>query len=735
MDALRWYDGEVLTPLRQLAKKKNQHPDEIDLTPFMYIQAGSRELMGKPGCGGCHPGGGALEFDRDGQRYDRRLKAEPELAQSLDGDYHKSHWDRTGVVEADCFICHLPGYNFKLRVKQLKNWNYRWATVAASGIGQVKGNVKEGGQPRVTYNERLFNADGKIVLDLSYPPPSENCVFCHGMSDRKKRGFSWNDPHNHDVHNLRGMACAHCHPGDLEHNFAKGDERVSTVRDDLDGTIRTCAQCHQEGFMGAPRPRHTSIRPNHLDRLDCEFCHIPELHVAGGAGFDVTTGAMQNFPTWGAKKIGARFDWHPRYERGEDGKLEPVNPLLGTIYTNRNGDGIFYPLFAREIKKAYTRIVERLGDRPKGRPVLQTREQIGWMLQALRETLTGNQRFTAVSPNLHRGGRIYTLDGSGQVTVEEDHTWAGHMEAFNINHNVAPAKQALGAGGCEDCHSTQSHVFRGPVLTNLMAEDGEPEFTRSGRLFGCRPWSFLLNMIHQQYLTPYVSLIIFLLVFLIILHYTGQGPKTLAAQMGGELLRFRLSERWTHMVRMVTFLLLWFTGAIFFYNAVGVMNVFFSSPHQAVTYHWAAGLIFCAASIVSVGLWAKDARWASYDPEWMKKQGGYIGGKEVDVPAGRLNAGQKIFFWLSTWLTVLIGITGIFLMFKHRLPLTLTCLMSTIHGFVAIFFTATILAHAYLGTIANPGTWRVLLDGRVSREWAKKHHSEWLKQIDKKSDS
>ncbi len=28
------------------------------------------------------------------------------------------------------------------------------------------------------------------------------------------------------------------------------------------------------------------------------------------------------------------------------------------------------------------------------------------------------------------------------------------------------------------------------------------------------------------------------------------------------------------------------------------------------------------------------------------------------------------------------------------------------------------LAHAYLGTIANPGTWRVLIDGSVTREWA-----------------
>ena len=173
-----------------MAKKKNSNPDEIDITVFQWVASGSLKKMAKPGCGGCHPGGGGLEFDRDGQRYDKTLQANPELAKSLDGDYYKSHWDKSGVVEADCFICHLPKYDFGLRNKHLKLWNFKWASTAASGIGQVSGFVKESQTPKVVYNKRLFNDDGKIVLDLAYPPPAENCNFCHSMSDLKKRGFS-----------------------------------------------------------------------------------------------------------------------------------------------------------------------------------------------------------------------------------------------------------------------------------------------------------------------------------------------------------------------------------------------------------------------------------------------------------------------------------------------------------------------------------------------------------------
>jgi cytochrome b subunit of formate dehydrogenase len=40
-----------------------------------------------------------------------------------------------------------------------------------------------------------------------------------------------------------------------------------------------------------------------------------------------------------------------------------------------------------------------------------------------------------------------------------------------------------------------------------------------------------------------------------------------------------------------------------------------------------------------------------------------------------------------------------------------------------------VLAHAYLGTVANPGTWRVLVDGSVTREWAEHHHPNWYRAL------
>ena len=729
-----------------MAKKNNDNPDQIDLTTFEWINVGPRDPEGitSPTCGSCHPGGGGLEYDRDGRRYDTRLQAEPSLAQRLDGDYYQSQWDKTGVVEADCFVCHLPDYNFPERTRQLKMLNYKWASTAASGIGQVKGFVRDGQKPTVTYNKRLFNDDGKIVLDLAYPPPAQNCVFCHGISDVKKRGFSWNDRVNHDIHNLQGLNCAHCHQAiedkklgitKTNHNFAKGDENVSTVRDDLDYVnFKTCRQCHEEGYMGAPRPAHLSIRPNHLDKLACEVCHIPALHRAGFEGFDVTTGMMVNYPKMlpepGAKMVGAEFTWQPAFQRDEHGKLWPVNRFNSVFFTNQDKDGILYPLFARELKKGFEKAKPQLKPKNPKKPELHTPEQIKIALTALTETLKGNKRFQQVKPYFHKGGMVYHLDNKGEVVAEEDHTWAGHLEGFNINHNVAPAGLALGAGGCGDCHSTEAHMFKGQIVTDLFGPDGKPLTISSGKLFGCQPWAFYVNQFHQTYLSPYVAILLMVLVFGLVLHYTGQGPKgSDFTYEPAEILRFRLSERWTHMVRLITFLLLTLTGYIFFYNNVTMLRMFFSSPQSAVIFHWVTGLIFLAASVASLTLWAKDARFAPYDKEWLAKRGGYLGGQEVEVPAGRLNAGQKIFFWLTVVLSLVMGVTGVLLIFKNSLPLSFNCVMSTIHGLLAVIFVAAIIAHAYLGTIANPGTWRAMVDGKVSRKWAKKHHSEWYKEV------
>jgi formate dehydrogenase gamma subunit len=698
---------------RQMAKKENNHPDEIDLTPYNFIGEASYTKSG-PTCGGCHAGGGGLEFDREGNRYDEYLAEDPDLRESLDGDYYQSDWDKSGVVEADCFICHYPDYNFEERIDQLRAHNYQWAVVAASGIGLVEGSVDDGDVPRVSYNKRFFNSDGTFVFSPSWPPPDDNCMFCHSRSDVKKRGFSWNDLHNPDVHQQQGMSCIQCHPAGEDHQLAKGDVSQSAVAPELDKTMTSCAECHYEGLYGASRPEHSSVRPSHLDRIACESCHIHTLRRAAINGIDITSGEQEfiiNPRT--AEMFGDTATWYPIYERRDDEKIYPFNSILTVWFANFDSDSIAYPLFAREHSEAWELYSDELP------------EEIIAGLKAVARSLEGNERFNIINPVFIKGGKGYVLDSNGELSQFE-HTVKCDA-SLSISHNVS--RRALGAGGCWDCHSRGAHFFKGQRVIDLYGEDGQPITKSIGRYWGCNPVAFEVNTFHQEFLSPIISIIMIAVMFFVILHYHSYGPKRIRFFAGAlEIPRFTLFERGVHLFRLIAFVLLAITGLIMAFNWTDWQNLLFRSADQLLQTHIWTGIVFIITTVLGMIIWFEDALFASYDKDWVKRIGGYLGYKG-EVPAGRFNAGQKMFYWYSAIFGILMSITGLMLIFKYSFSLTIICITSTTHNLFGFALIAGVLAHAYLGTIANPGTWRVLVDGHVTKEWAKHHHPNWYNMI------
>jgi formate dehydrogenase subunit gamma len=119
---------------------------------------------------------------------------------------------------------------------------------------------------------------------------------------------------------------------------------------------------------------------------------------------------------------------------------------------------------------------------------------------------------------------------------------------------------------------------------------------------------------------------------------------------------------------------------------------------------------------------------SSYDKIWVRRKGGYLGHKG-EVSAGRFNAGQKMFYWYTTVFSLIISVSGVVLIFKFSFPLSWICVTSTVHNLFAFILLAGVFSHAYLGTVANPGTWRVLVDGYVSKIWAEHHHPNWFRML------
>jgi len=261
----------------RLSPKANESRHDLDLSTYDWIGHGGKygtkgELVAAA-CGFCHPGGGPLEYGRNrtGKAdYSRTLEvAEGSNWPRFDGDYSsldtptgKSLFALSGVVEADCFICHLDSYDLKARNMQLSKRNYRWAATAGARLGTIRGSIftyanpaagpeaddflrgtwQGDRRPTVTYrwsDTRLFTKEGRLKgAIIAGRVATRNCLQCHELSERKNTGTIHHP--TTDVHLKTGFNCTDCHPlvetkgtPRLRHQIAKGHSPTNTVRDDL----------------------------------------------------------------------------------------------------------------------------------------------------------------------------------------------------------------------------------------------------------------------------------------------------------------------------------------------------------------------------------------------------------------------------------------------------------------------------------------------------------------------
>jgi len=743
---------------RYLSPKKNDSPARMDMTAFDFVTAG---------CGACHPGGGSAEVDRDGKRYDRWM-ADPASGFSpggengFDGDYYKARWSESGVLEADCFLCHLPGYDHAGRNAQVGKWNLRWAATAGAKLATVTGSVKDGKAVEVVYDPARFAPDGTLKLSVVRAPRNEACLSCHAQPGWKKRGANYSP--RTDVHLRAGLACVDCHPAGRsatdprisrreEHQIGKGNDPGGLVRNDLDGTVVGCADCHDTGRRGAPVAKHSTLPALHLRRLACEACHIPERVVMPA---EVQASDVYNDAPWihsPGKRLWALYGPDGRFRNhygfldvaGYDDKpVEPFRPVLfryeGKIHPGnrvhsawpgleiegqealaqpRPGDVVRMWKAHREDPKKYPRLAEIRDDTGDGVAEVNRPEEVEALIASVRAALSDfgypleRTRVVWVSnERVYRSGTEYR--------EVPKHAWEASPFAnvHKYSHDVYPARAALGSGGCTDCHSFSSPFFHAAVLTRPFDPDGRPVRSPQREILGLSRSGVFLGAFRESVLKPAGLWLFGAVLLACLLHRVAVGRKA-AAEPAGEptVARYRTVERVGHAVAMASFLLLAVTGLSFLLGA--------SSPlgQGARELHEVAGWVFAVTIVLLVALWVREARPAPWDRDWLRHAGGYLG-FAGPLPAGKMNAGQKLFFWLVAIAGLGLAVTGI-LMTRDGLTSTWLPFVYTLHDLLAILVLCGVAAHVYLAVVANPGALRGILDGSVGKTWAKEHHPRW----------
>ncbi|MCD6304329.1 MAG: hypothetical protein J7M21_05135 [Planctomycetes bacterium] len=525
-----------------LSPKHNATARTMDMTSFTFLSIG---------CGQCHPGGGSAEYDRDGKRYDRWM-SDPASGfrdgaeNRLDGDYYKARWSQSGVLEADCLLCHMPEYDYKLRASQVAAMNFRWAPTAGAGFAEVTGSVKDNQPVKVAYRKDIFDADGRIEPHIVREPRNEACLSCHAKPGWKKRGANFRP--RTDVHLRAGLKCVDCHPAGQSaedsrirgwemHEIAKGDDPGGCVRNDLDDTMRTCADCHASGYLGAPIAKHRWLPPLHLAKIACQTCHIPQRAVKAAlvqAGDVFNPGAK--IPTKGKHlwtfygPDGSYWNHYGDLEMmGYDDKpTDPYRPTLvrykGKIYpANRVHSawpaievagktalmqpkmGDIYKMWVAHEKDParYPQLSLITDDNGDGIPEVNRPAEIDALIAAVTEILKSTD---------------YPMQGKRVLWVMDDrayssgtefrtlpkHPWEAspYANVHTYNHDVYPADAALGAGGCTDCHRPGSWVFFSPVLKYRFDADCKPVTVPQYSLLGIgRTWA-LIGAWREGYLKP-----------------------------------------------------------------------------------------------------------------------------------------------------------------------------------------------------------------------------------------
>lgn len=220
----------------------------------------------------------------------------------------------------------------------------------------------------------------------------------------------------------------------------------------------------------------------------------------------------------------------------------------------------------------------------------------------------------------------------------------------------------------------------------------------------------------------------------IILFHLIAGSVKLENRSGRTITRWSLYDRVMHWYTAILFIILAITGLSVTFGRIVLIPVIGKEAFAA----WAAfakpvhdwlAIPFVIGLVLMMVPWLKDSLPKAYDLTWLRLGGGYFD-RSKHPPAGFVNAGEKIWYWLLFFGSIVLIASGFFMLFPNlgyeRAAMQLSTIVHAISGIALIAFS---LGHIYLGTLGNRGTLEGMITGEVDENWAKAHHGLWYDEV------
>ncbi|WP_349568611.1 formate dehydrogenase subunit gamma [Azotobacter salinestris] len=204
------------------------------------------------------------------------------------------------------------------------------------------------------------------------------------------------------------------------------------------------------------------------------------------------------------------------------------------------------------------------------------------------------------------------------------------------------------------------------------------------------------------------------------------------ANVGRGILRYGWWSRVNHWIVALCFVLLALSGLALFHPVFFGFTGLFGGPIPTRIVHPFIGVLMVVFFAIQAVRFFGDNRIRRHDIQWLRQIRDVLSNRDERLPpVGKNNAGQKLVYWIFLFSVPVLLLSGLVIWrpyFADDMPRQLLRWAAMIHAYAAFVAILTLIIHVY-SAIWVKGSIRAMTRGRVSRAWARHHHSLWYEEV------
>lgn len=248
------------------------------------------------------------------------------------------------------------------------------------------------------------------------------------------------------------------------------------------------------------------------------------------------------------------------------------------------------------------------------------------------------------------------------------------------------------------------------------------------------------TILQSTYFKPLFFGVLFGIPAIFFIHYMIIGPMIFSHDRK-KIYVFTVFNRMIHSIAGVAFILIIPTGLVMMFATTfggGEFVIICKEIHAIST------LLFIVSIVPMFFMWLKWMIPTSDDIKWMMILGGYLNKRKDPIPAGKFNAGQKMWYWIATlggFIMIATGAAMYFQDFELAIfasngisQIDLLRASAILHNGLGLIVLALFLTHVYMSVFAIKGAIHSIITGYKEEEEVEILHSSFYKELKEKDE-